>query len=163
MRFQAGRHLSLCTHSALLAGDARQSLHENKGLNIVVRYPCLQGSHCSMESEPGAMGVQCRGVYRDYGTGEQIDAVIVSIAPQEAIEGSAVIGPVTDTDQSLASILQLLAAGLQMPLSRVQQQVCLARIELIAHVGRDVSAGQSRRMIVTELNVTGHPAKRPHR
>src|ERR1700730_11509203 len=89
------------------------------------------------------------------GCREEVQAVLISTPPKKAVPGAAVVGPVADTDQTLAAILQLLPSRDDLILVEVKVEVGLAVIEGVPHIGRGVLERKTKRMRIDELDITG--------
>src|ERR1700722_13560249 len=90
------------------------------------------------ESQPGAMRIQRSRMDEHHGCRKKVQAILVSNPPQKAVPGAAVVGPVADTDQTLAAVLQLLSSRDDRVLFYVEVKIRLTVIERVPHIGQGV-------------------------
>src|ERR1700677_1705999 len=101
-------------------------------------------------------------MHRHHRGAEDVDPILISNPAQEAIPRAAVVGPVADTDQSLAAVLQLLPSRKNLDLFRVKFEIRLPVVEHIAHIRRNVLKRQTQSVGVDELDIAGEIPGRPH-
>src|ERR1700733_13106918 len=103
-----------------------------------MRNPRPRGADGAKKSQPCTVRIQRSRMDHHHGGRKKIQAVLVSNSPQKSIPGAAVVGPVADTDQTFAAVLQLLPSRDDRVLFYVEVEIRLPVIERVPHIGQGV-------------------------